>query len=170
MAAPDPFHARVVQTFWFDVALYRSAGEGPAGASDRLCDGAFQECAGLELAAEIKEYAEGGRNDGVVQRVGRVKLQPIVLKRGMFTTDGDGQVQPELWQWLQGMVAGVRPVPRYNGRIEVRAGRGRPIQAVWTFERGLPLKVTGPALNAKTGDLAIEEMHIAHEGLRLVTR
>ncbi|MEW9553379.1 phage tail protein [Nonomuraea sp. NPDC050783] len=170
MPAPDPFHAGVVRAFWFDVALYRSAADGPGGTADRLCDGAFQECSGLELAAEIKEYAEGGRNDGVVQRVGRVKLQPIVFKRGMFTRNGDGQVRSELWDWLQGMVAGVRPVPRYNGRIEVRAGYGRPVQAVWTFERGLPLKVLGPALHARTGEIAIEEMHIAHEGLRLVTR
>ena len=36
------------------------------------------------------------------------------------------------------------------------------------FDRGLPSKVTGPALNAKTGEIAIEELHIVHEGLRLV--
>jgi hypothetical protein len=29
------------------------------------------------------------------------------------------------------------------------------------------LKLVGPALNAKTGELAIEELHIAHEGLWL---
>ena len=37
----------------------------------------------------------------------------------------------------------------------------------WSFERGLPLKVVGPSLNARTGDIAVEELHIAHEGLRL---
>jgi len=30
------------------------------------------------------------------------------------------------------------------------------------------MKVSGPQLNAKTGEVAIEELHIAHEGLRLV--
>jgi hypothetical protein len=29
------------------------------------------------------------------------------------------------------------------------------------------VKLTGPALNAKTGEIAIEELHIAHEGLKL---
>ena len=27
--------------------------------------------------------------------------------------------------------------------------------------------MVGPALNAKTGEIAIEELHILHEGLRL---
>ena len=47
--------------------------------------GGFAECSGLELEADVKEYLEGGRNDGVVRRVGRVKLVPLVLKRGMFS-------------------------------------------------------------------------------------
>jgi hypothetical protein len=49
----------------------------------------------------------------------------------------------------------------------VRSADGRRIQAVWAFDRGLPLKIVGPALNAKTGEIALEELHIVHEGLRL---
>jgi len=40
--------------------------------------------------------------------------------------------------------------------------------AIWHFDRGLPAKVVGPQLNGKTGEIAIEELHIAHEGLRLL--
>jgi phage tail-like protein len=43
------------------------------------------------------------------------------------------------------------------------------VVAVWTFERGLPAKIKGPELNAKTGEIAIEELTIAHEGLRLAS-
>ena len=42
------------------------------------------------------------------------------------------------------------------------------VAATWVFERGLPARIKGPDLNAKTGEVAIEELHIAHEGLRLV--
>jgi len=42
------------------------------------------------------------------------------------------------------------------------------VVATWVFDRGLPAKVRGPELNGKTGEIAIEELHIAHEGLRLV--
>ena len=127
--------------------------------------GGFAECTGLELEADIKDYMEGGRNDGVVRRVGRVKLSPIVLKRGMFATNAQSQANTEVWMWLTRMVSGVLPVTRYDGRIQILNPRGQAPLATWTFERGLPQKVSGPSLNAKTGEIAIEELHIVHEGL-----
>lgn len=141
-----------------------SLGAGGGGGGSTLADGAFQECSGLEIELDVQEYQEGGRNDGVVRRVGRAKYQNIVLKRGMFY--GDGQVNADLWKWLQGIASGERPVRRYDGTIEVMSV-GDQVVATWTFDRGLPAKVKGPELNAKSGELAIEELHIAHEGLRL---
>jgi phage tail-like protein len=135
----------------------------PAGAA--LGDGAFQECSGLEIDMDIQDYQEGGRNDGVIQRVGRAKYQNIVLKRGMFY-GGDGRVNADLWRWMQDVVKGVRPVARYDGVIEVMSV-GERVAATWVFDRGLPARIRGPELNAKTGEVAIEELHIAHEGLRL---
>jgi phage tail-like protein len=132
---------------------------------DILGDGAFQECSGLQVEMDVQEYLEGGRNDGVIRRVGRAKYSNIILKRGMFY-DKDGQVNDELWRWLQDIVSG-RPVARYDGIIEVK-NRDATVTATWVFDRGLPAKISGPELNAKTGEIAIEELHIAHEGLRLV--
>jgi phage tail-like protein len=131
-----------------------------------LGTGGFSECSGLTLEADVKEYLEGGFNFGVVRRVGRVKLQPIVLKRGMFLKD-DGTTDSTLWDWLSATVFGLLPIPRYNGRVTVRDPSNRRVTATWCFDRGLPMKVTGPSLNAKTGEVAVEELHIAHEGLRL---
>ena len=37
--------------------------------------------------------------------------------------------------------------------------------AVWFFQNGLPEKLQGPGLNAKTNEIAIETLEIAHEGL-----
>lgn len=131
-----------------------------------LADGAFQECTGLDIELDIEELAEGGRNDGVIRRVGRAKYQPIVLKRGMFHSNG--AVNRDLWSWLQDVASGVQPVRRYDGIVSVMSV-GDVAVARWLFERGLPAKITGPQLNAKTGEVAIEELHIAHEGLRLVS-
>ena len=72
----------------------------------------------------------------------------------------------DLWRWLQSMVAGERPIRRYDGVIEVMSVADEVV-ATWTFDRGLPAKIRGPELNAKTGEIAIEELTIAHEGLRL---
>ena len=161
----------------FEVTLRRSpraeagvVGRPPAGApapGDLLCGGGFQECSGLDIEMEVGELQEGGRNDGVVRRVGRGKYSNIVLKRGMFYGTGTG-VNGELWAWMQGILEGKLPVPRYDGQVKLRAADGHTVLATWSFVRGLPQKLQGPSLNAKTGDVAMEELHIAHEGLRLV--
>jgi len=152
----------LLRSFRFRILLSLSA----PGGGTALADGAFQECSGLEIDMDTQEFYEGGRNDGVVRRVGRAKYVPIILKRGMLYGDS-GNVNRELWDWLQGVASGVRPVQRYDGRIKVMSV-GDNVAATWTFDRGLPAKIRGPELNAKTGEVAIEELHIAHEGLRLV--
>ncbi len=153
-----------VRTFRFAVTLAKSPGTGGPGSPDQLGTGGFQECGGLELEQDVQEYLEGGRNDGVVRRLGRVKYPHIVLKRGMFfASDG---LNRQLWIWLQDMVRGIRPAVRYNGTIVVHHV-GEKAVARWEFARGLPLRIKGPELNAKTGEIAIEELHIAHEGLAL---
>jgi phage tail-like protein len=165
---------QLLRSFRFQVKLRKSpAGQSgsqtpndsPSGTA--LADGAFQECTGLEVEMDVQEYLEGGRNDGVIKRVGRAKYSPIILKRGMFYGSG-GAANRDLWNWIQGVVAGARPVARYDGVIEVMSS-GMNVSATWVFDRGLPMKVHGPELNAKTGEVAMEELHIAHEGLRLVS-
>jgi phage tail-like protein len=135
---------------------------GPGGAL--LGDGGFQECTGLEVETDVQELQEGGHNDRVVKRVGRAKYQNLVLKRGMFHTGG--AVNRDLWNWVNSVITGVRPVARYDGVIEVMSV-GDNVVARWQFERGLPARIRGPELNAKTGEIAIEELHIAHEKLWL---
>lgn len=151
----------LLTTFRFEVTFDRSDGTGP----QRLGHGGFQEVSGLEVEVDVSEHAEGGRNDGTVRLLGRAKYQPLVCKRGMFGPAG-GDAEAELWQWLQDVVAGVRPVRRYNGTVRVQDQAGRT-RAVWRFRRALPAKVVGPSLNARNGEVAIEELHLHHEGLVL---
>jgi len=163
----------LVRTFNFLVTLNRSsaAEEGAIGApdasttGDSLVDGGFQECSGLEIEMEVQDYSEGGRNDGIIRRLGRAKYQPIVLKRGMFLAPA-GDLNSSLWKWFQEAVGGQVLPRRYDGIVHVLGPDGDAV-ATWTFIRGLPSKIVGPALNARTGEIAVEEIHIAHEGLRL---
>ena len=177
----------ILPAFRFEVKLLRSptiiagsqrlpgADEGysPSQATTLLGTGAFQECSGLEIEMDIQEYQEGGRNNGTIRRVGRAKYQPLLLKRGMFYQragdggGGGGQVNVDLWHWLQRIVNGERPVPRHDGIVYVMSA-DQSVRATWMFDRGLPAKIRGPELNAKTGKIAIEELSIAHEGLRLL--
>jgi phage tail-like protein len=155
---------KLVQTFRFSVDFTISQPQGDWPMS--LGAGGFSECSGLTMEADVKEYLEGGFNYGVVRRVGRVKLEPIILKRGMFLKDDDS-IDSTLWDWLSATVQGLLPIPRYDGVVTVMDPSNKNVTATWCFDRGLPIKVAGPTLNAKTGEVAIEELHIAHEGLRL---
>jgi phage tail-like protein len=166
----------LLRTFRFQVRLLQSAFGVEGNEADSTstlaltgeplaADGGFQECTGLDVELDVQELVEGGRNDGVIRRVGRAKYSPIVLKRGMLYNGN--AVERELWTWLQDISSGIQPVRRYDGIVEVMSV-GDDVVARWLFERGLPVKITGPQLNAKTGEIAIEELHIAHEGLRLV--
>lgn len=152
----------LASTFNFRIALNHSGGTERA-----LGNGGFQECSGLQIEVDVQELQEGGRNNGVIRQVGRGKYSPLVLKRGMLFPD-NGTVYNELWNWIQGVVDGVRPVRRYDGVVEMLAADGIATIATWTFDRGLPQKIAGPSFNAKTGEVAIEELTIAHEGLRLL--
>ncbi len=136
---------------------------GPTG--DLLGNGAFQECSGIEIEQDVGEILQGGHNDSVVKRVGRAKFQNIVLKRGMFFS-ASSSVDNQLWRWIQDIVRGARPVPRFDGTIDVM-DVGETVVATWHFRRGLPARIRGPTLNAQTGEIGIEELHIAHEGLVL---
>lgn len=159
----------LLRAFRFAVSLTPSAagGNGTDPEAKPLTGGAFQECSGLTLEADVKDHLEGGRNDSVRRFIGRAKLQPITLKRGMFAPAANGYASTELWNWLQSIVAGTYPVRRYDGIIMVRTTYDDSPMAIWNFRRGLPLKVAGPTLNAQTGEVAIEELQIVHEGLKL---
>lgn len=168
--------ATVILTgFRFDVQL--QFGPSPAGAAPAPRGDAgdvrlgFQEVSGLELEMDAPELVEGGRNDGVIRRAGRVKSPTLVLKRGMFVEEGTGVACLDFWTWIQGVAAGELPVRRCDGSISLKASGGEDgastPMCTWVFERGLPLKVKGPDLNARTGEIAIEELHIAHQALRM---
>lgn len=172
----------LLPAFKFEISLIRSANivagvqrlqgvreqdAAPAG-DEILGNGAFSDCTGLDIEMDIQEYLEGGRNNGVIRRAGRAKFQPLVLKRGMFyESTGSAKANAQLWQWMQSIINGERPIPRYDGIIYVKSADDQ-VRATWVFERGLPAKIKGPELNGKTGEIAIEELTIAHEGLRLL--
>ena len=161
----------------------RRAGRPAAGpGGDLLGQGLFAECQGLELEADVKELFEGGANDAVVRRAGRVKLVPLLLnvacslspgpsgcRRGPGRDAGSARAAAHpLWDWLQGMVAGRLPVPRYDGTVEIRDPADAPGSGALGVHAGpAPQGGPGPSSNAITGEIALETLTIAHEGLRM---
>jgi len=118
--------------------------------------GGFSECSGLEMSMDIEEYKEGGNNGLILRFPTRVKWANLRLKRGVAIAD-------DLWLWHYGFVQG--KVVRRDGVVTLQDEQQNPVK-VWSFTRGLPVKWTGPSLNATQNQVAIEELEIAHEGLK----
>jgi phage tail-like protein len=117
--------------------------------------GGFSECSGLEMTMDVADLEEGGNNGNVLKFPGRVKWSNITLKKGVgFST--------ALWDWFYGFVEGKGK--RRDGVIALLNEERIP-SLIWCFSRGLPLKYTGPAMNASQSTVAIESIEIAHEGL-----
>jgi phage tail-like protein len=148
--------------FNFHVSLYDStAGTGAAVTRIALQPlvanplAGFSECSGLEMSLDTDDYNEGGRNGTVLKFPKRTRFSEIVLRKGVTRNT-------ELFDWFQGFTRGVGK--RRDGVITLRDAAGRAA-VVWTFRRGLPVKYSGPTLNALQGAVAIETVAIVHEGL-----
>ena len=126
-----------------------------AGDDVILCSGAFAECSGLEATMEPKVIKEGGRNWGALQRMGQVTFATIILKRGMTQTK-------DLWAWFNQVGQGSY-AHRLNAIITMFDMQGNGVLS-WKIKRALPIKFKAADLNAKGTDVAIEELHLAHEG------
>lgn len=159
--------------FRFKVTLYSAdkakgqsapaGGPSAKGSSEILCAGYFSEVSGLELTMEPKAIREGGRNWGEVQRSGPTKFSTIVLKRGVTTVN-------DLWSWFDTTTRGANYGYRLRGEIEVKAdgtGDSGTNVLVWSLTNALPVKFKSPDLSATANQVAIEELHLVHEGLEL---
>lgn len=120
--------------------------------------GGFSECSGLEVALQTDEHREGGNNGTVLKFPTRITWTNIKLRRGVVTSD-------DLFKWHYSFVEGKGK--RRDGIITLQDDQHKPVRS-WRFTRGMPVKWTGPTLNAGQSQVAIEELEIAHEGIKLV--
>jgi phage tail-like protein len=136
--------------FSFEVAL--TLATPVPGVGEPVCQGAFAECDGLSLELEPKSVVAGGANDSVTQLTGRTRAGQLTLRRGMTTT-------PDLWAWMAAV--GVPGKARTaDGQITM-LGPDHEVQATFVVSGCLPVRLRGPALNAQTGLVAIEELGLA---------
>lgn len=125
--------------------------------SPSLILGGFSEATGLESEILIEEYSAGGVNDRVFRFPSRAAYPTITLSRGMGFSE-------ELYLWHESFLKGEGK--RRNGLIFLANEMRQPIKA-WTFEKGIPVKWSGPTLNAAHSAAAVEKLEIAHEKLEL---
>jgi phage tail-like protein len=154
-----------------------SDGEAPAVFSDPLWGG-FTEISGLEASMEHKAIKEGGRNYGTVMRAGQTTFGTVILKRGIVSS----RHLWVWWSWFAGADGASDAKPTDGNRCNLIIGLTRrtlsnPEQrtakvpsmtdhhVAWRLRNVMPVKFKIGDFNAKGTDVAVEELHIVHEGL-----
>jgi len=129
-----------------------------------LCNAAFAECDGLDMTMDVKTIREGGNNTQQIRLVGAVNYGQLTLKRGM-TSNFD------LWDWFDAQQHGSPDQLRKDLRADVDVvllGRDHKKELVrFILKKCLLTKLKAPALNAKDGMVAVEEMQITYESMAL---
>lgn len=118
----------------------------------------FSECSGLGVTVEHKPHREGGVNDQQRILLGQATFSNVTLKRGIT----DNLV---FWQWIQSILSG-EPNKRRNINILVFNQAGETMQC-WTLIGAVPVGWKAPSLQGNSNTVAIEELSLAYEGLRV---
>jgi phage tail-like protein len=153
-SAPD---ARPFTAFNFSVEITL---DGVDGVSSPICGAAFSECDGLEITLEPKTIREGGRNNGPIHLAGAMSYGQLTLKRGMTNSF-------DLWKWFEQLATPGKGGYRTSASVISLAADGKTEQARFELTGCLPVKLKASALNAKDGLVAVEEIQIVYETMRL---
>jgi phage tail-like protein len=119
--------------------------------------GSFSEVSGLTVDVQPIEYRDG-TDDSTVRKVrGLRKLSNVTLKRGITGHVG-------FWNWILAGING--DVQRQQGYIAM-LNEDRAEVMRWNFNHAWPTKYTGPSLNAKNNEIAMETLELVVEDMRI---
>jgi phage tail-like protein len=128
--------------------------------SDRpMCEAAFSACDGLELRREVIRARDGADPTSVRLLPGPESFANVVLRRGMTSSF-------DLWDWWERVRRG--QAARATCDIVVLSPDLAQERVRFRLYRCLPVKITGPALDAAGNDIAIESLELACEGIDVV--
>jgi phage tail-like protein len=129
---------------------------------DSSIKASFTECSGLGVTINKKPIKEGGVNHQQRFCLTDIKFTDVKLKRGV--TD-----DTKFWEWISQVLDEKnqdKPITRPNVRILVFNQAGETMQT-WTLIGAVPIGWKVPTLQADGNKIAIEELTIAYEGLKV---
>jgi phage tail-like protein len=119
----------------------------------------FSEATGLGAEITMAEYRNGNDKENHVRKIPNInKVSDVTLKRGIIKSK-------DLWDWInvarrEGWTA------QRNVTITLMDESNQNTVQRWTLQNAVPIKYTGPSLNAKGGsDVAMEELVLSSEGI-----
>ena len=125
---------------------------------DGLQAAAFSEVLVGETATEAVDYRDGTDPAHVRKLPGLTKYANVTFKRGII---GDLR----FWNWIRRAATGDQAL-RADGRVILRNEAGEEVMR-WNLTRCWPSKWTGPSLNAKNSEVAIESLEMQIERLEI---
>jgi phage tail-like protein len=121
----------------------------------------FQEVSGLGMEITIAEYRAGNAATNESTKItGTVKTPDVTLKRGVI-----GELST-LYNWLNEVRNGSQ-IALKNVTIKLMSEDRETVAQTWRLINSRPMKYTGPSLNGKGTDLAVEELVLSAERIEL---
>lgn len=125
----------------------------------------FSECSGFGVTLQKEAYLEGGVNDQQRVFIGHAEFDDITLKRGMTNST-------IFWDWMLTTMS--NRIHIYNRRIYNRRNinilmfnQAGEIMQAWTLIGAIPISWKAPGFQAEGSSVAIEELTLAYEGLKV---
>ncbi|MFQ6027665.1 MAG: phage tail protein [Dehalococcoidia bacterium] len=129
------------------------------GISDQVCEAGFAECDGLEMSIEPKSFQQGGLNTEQIHLSGSTSYSQLTLRRGMSKDFG-------LWRWFTETMKTDKRGLRGQATV-VMLDANKQEQMKFKLKDCLPVKLRAPALNAREGGIAVEELSLVYAAMEL---
>lgn len=130
------------------------------GAGTDTPQAGFQEVTGLGLEINVAEYRPGNAADNAPMKItGTYKVPDVTLKRGVI-----GSL--DLYTWINAVRDGDQTALR-TVTVQLQSEDHATIAQEWKLINARPMKYTGPSLNGKGTDVAIEELVLACERIEI---
>ncbi len=118
----------------------------------------FQEVSGLGMEITVAEYRNGNEKENSSRKItGTFKVPDVTLKRGVIGAE-------DLYEWLNEVRNGSQEALRAV-KVQLLSEDRSQVAVTWLLNNARPIKYTGPSLNGKGTDVAIEELVLACEGI-----
>lgn len=146
-----PDRERPYSQFNFRVKIGGNSGDDVAAG--------FQEVSGLGVEQTVTEYRNGNEKRNRPRKINTMyKVPDVTLKRGVIKAEN-------LWRWVEKVQNGQQAESLENVVIELHDESSENVAVSWSLTNARPLKYTGPTLNGKGTDIAVEELVLACEDI-----
>ena len=121
----------------------------------------FQEVSGLGMEVTVAEYRNGNEKLNAPRKItGTFKVPDVTLKRGVIGAE-------DLYEWLKQVHDGQQEDALRSVTIQLLSEDRTSVAVTWRLTNARPMKYTGPSLNGKGTDTAVEELSLACEEIEI---